>query len=216
MSQPLVNAFFALSFLPATVPSQHGRIPPEQIVRFEPQVVEVPDFQASGYILDIGGGGEGVIGQLKPAQVVAIDLIPRELAEAPPGPLKIVMDARELKFLDGTFQTATAFFSLMYMEAAEHPKVLAEIHRVLAPGGRLLIWDGTVPAQYGEKKWAMFRLHIRLPAAEIKTGYGVKLGETVHDAAYYARLAEGASFTVSQQQENGRMFYLELRKASGR
>ena len=39
--------------------------------------------------MDICGGGEGIIGQMKPAQVIAIDLSKRELEEAPPGPLKI-------------------------------------------------------------------------------------------------------------------------------
>jgi len=45
--------------------------------------------------LDIGGGGEGVIGQMKGKQVIAIDPNRRELEEAADGPLKIVMDARE-------------------------------------------------------------------------------------------------------------------------
>ena len=88
--------------------------PPKMHV-FDRQDFVVADFQAVGYILDIGGGGEGIIGQMKPAQVIAVDLSKRELEEAPPGPLKIVMDATDLKFLDGSFETATAFFSLMYM-----------------------------------------------------------------------------------------------------
>ncbi len=33
--------------------------------------LEVPDFECDGTILDIGGGGEGVIGRLKGNQVVA-------------------------------------------------------------------------------------------------------------------------------------------------
>jgi hypothetical protein len=52
----------------------------------------VDDFDAAGYILDIGGGGEGVIGQLKGERVVAIDKQKRELEEAAPGALKIVID----------------------------------------------------------------------------------------------------------------------------
>src|SRR5690348_1504129 len=88
--------------------------PPKMHV-FERQDFAVSDFRASGYILDIGGGGEGIIGQMKPSQVIAIDLVKRELEEAPPGPLKIVMDATDLKFLDRSFDTVTAFFSLMYM-----------------------------------------------------------------------------------------------------
>ena len=52
---------------------------------FDRQDFTVADFQAEGYVLDIGGGGEGIIGQMKPKQVIAIDLSKRELEEAPPG-----------------------------------------------------------------------------------------------------------------------------------
>ncbi len=50
-----------------------------------------------------------IIEQLKGKQAVAIDLSKRELDEAPGDPLlKIVMDARDLKFVDGSFPTATS------------------------------------------------------------------------------------------------------------
>ena len=40
---------------------------------FKKQTVEVGDFHTDGFILDIGGGGEGVIGLLKDKQVLVID-----------------------------------------------------------------------------------------------------------------------------------------------
>ena len=67
-------------------------------------------------ILDIGRSCRGTIGRVKPKQVVAIDISPSELKEAPADFLKIVMDATDLKFLDGSFGTVTAFYSLMYMK----------------------------------------------------------------------------------------------------
>lgn len=67
-------------------------------------------------ILDIGGGGEGIIGLLYGSKVVAIDQRKKELEEAPEGPLKIVMDARELNFLDNSFDAVTSFFTLMYVK----------------------------------------------------------------------------------------------------
>ncbi|NIV40215.1 MAG: methyltransferase domain-containing protein, partial [Anaerolineae bacterium] len=95
---------------------------------FDSQTVRVHDFESTGFILDIGGGGEGIIGLLKGQEVIALDLRKEELEEAPPGPLKIVMDAKELQFLDGAFGTATAFFSLMYLKSREdQQKVLAEV-----------------------------------------------------------------------------------------
>ena len=83
---------------------------------YEKQVVVVEDFASTGHILDIGGGGEGIIGLLKGQDVIAIDIRRRELEEAAEGALKIVMDARDLQFLDGAFSTATAFFSLMCLK----------------------------------------------------------------------------------------------------
>ena len=49
--------------------------------------------ELSGRILDIGGGGEGVIGRVYGPQVTAIDVSVEELAEAPEGFEKLVMDA---------------------------------------------------------------------------------------------------------------------------
>src|SRR4030067_3841096 len=56
---------------------KHRPISQERIYRFPPLDVVVEDFPAPGLILDIGGGGEGVIVQLKHQQVWAIDLIKR-------------------------------------------------------------------------------------------------------------------------------------------
>jgi SAM-dependent methyltransferase len=191
---------------------QHPKIEEKEVVRFERQEITLADFPAEGHIVDIGGGGEGVIGQLKPRQTVAVDLIKRELEESPPGPLKIVMDARELKFLDNAIPTITAFYCLMYVAETDHAKVFREAHRVLAPGGRLLIWDAMTPRKQAEKKWALFPLTVNLPGKQIKTGYGVPLGDQPHDPAYYSELGIMAGFEITTKREDGRHFFLEMRK----
>ena len=118
----------------------------------EKQKVRLKDFQTEGWILDLGGGGEGIIGQLKGSQVVAIDPVKNELLEAPDGPLKIIMDARKLEFLDESFNMVTAFFTLMYIPAADHPGVLREAWRVLRPSGKLLIWEVALPTRHGSNQ----------------------------------------------------------------
>lgn len=88
----------------------------DRLFFFEREEVIVDDFDTVGLILDIGGGGRGVIGELKNQQVIAIDPSKRELEGAVDGPLKIIMDATNLQFLDETFHTATSFYTLMYIK----------------------------------------------------------------------------------------------------
>ncbi len=185
---------------------------PEEVYKHDRLEVDVPDFAAEGLILDIGGGGEAVISQLKGKQVVAIDLLKRELEDAPGQPLlKIVMDARNLQFLDHTFPTVTAFFTFMYMNPAEHEKVFQEIHRVLQTGGRFLLWDVTFPKRTDERqRFVLYPLHIKLPTKEITTGYGVHFAEG-QGADHYTELAGKTGFDLVSRRDAAGWYYLEFR-----
>ena len=96
----------------------------------EQQTIEIKPIKTDGFILDIGGGGEGIIGKLNGTQVAAIDKRPQELEETHNDALKIVMDATDLKFLDNTFTAATAL---------EPPSAVttAELCRIVLSGGAL-------------------------------------------------------------------------------
>jgi hypothetical protein len=188
-----------------------------RMYQFDRKDLTVEDFDASGYVLDIGGGGEGIIGRMKGQQVVAIDLYQRELLESPPGPLKIIMDAADLKFLDESFETLTAFYSLMYMNPETQRKAFAEAARVMKRGARWLIWDAIIPTVLDpQTAGPVFYFHFMLPKETVKTGYGTFWPKERHDLSYFNALASGCGLRVAAAQEQGGVFgtfFMELQKA---
>ena len=186
----------------------------ERYYVYERQRVNVNDLPSSGHILDIRGGGEGIIGLLKGQDVIAIDKNCRELEEAAEGAIKSAMDARDLQLLDGAFNTATAFFSLMYLkEIADHRKVFDETFRVLRPGGRFLIWDTNIsePLEAPQPNYAVL-LTVRVKDREIETGYGQPWPAETHDLSFYERLAQQTGFQVEGRETEGHFFFLRLQK----
>ena len=192
--------------------SEH-EISEDQIHFLEKRTITVEDFDAPGLILDIGGGGEGIIGQLKGEKVVAIDLSKEELKEAPAGPAKIVMDARNLKFPDDMFSTVTAFFTLMYIQdKADCELVFREAFRVLKSGGCFLIWDTVIPDRPDtDKEIVAFHIDVRLPDREIATGYGTRWPDE-DTRRLCTQLAELVGFNVVSKEAQGASFFLELKK----
>ncbi len=212
--------FIAACFLAAQAPAQEKnphegqeKIDPARVYRYEKQELALPDFPAEGWILDIGGGGEGVIGRLKGPQVVAVDLYSWGLRRTPPGPLKLVMDATDLKFLDETFGTVTSFFTLMYMNPDQQEKAMREAFRVLKPSGKMRIWDVELPVPLDPKKdLVVYPFEFRLPHETVETGYGTFFPKQPMDLNYYSRMAQRAGFTVDESQVVGRTFRLVLQK----
>jgi SAM-dependent methyltransferase len=191
------------------------KIDPARVFTFEKQELEVADFPAEGWILDIGGGGEGVIGRLKGSQTVAIDLYSWGLRRTPSGPLKLVMDATDLKFIDESLGTVTSFFTLMYMNPEQQEKAIREAFRVLKPGGRMRVWDVELPVSPNPKKdMVMYPFRFRLPKEIVDTGYGTFFPKQPMDLRYYSRMAEAAGFIAEDRQLIGRTFRLVLQKKS--
>ncbi len=176
--------------------------------------LEVKDFASDGPILDIGGGGEGVIGRLKGNQVVAIDLYQEELDEAPNGPQKIVMDARQLTFPEDSFGAVTAFFSLMYMKTRQdHQQVTEQAWRVLKPGGHLLVWEIDLAnrPQTRQERY-MVRLRYRVGDFEKGTAYGARWPTEVRGEDYYRQLAREAGFEHLTTESVAHLMFLEFIK----
>ena len=134
------------------------------------------------------------------------------LEDAPGCGLKIMMDARDMKFLGNTFDTATAFFTLMYIGCEGHGKVFSEVYRVLKPGGRFLLWDMAVPENTEKQKTVILMgIEVHLKDRKVLTGYGTKWSR-VQNLAWFRGLAEEAGFTVLESKEEGGLVHLDLRK----
>jgi ubiquinone/menaquinone biosynthesis C-methylase UbiE len=176
----------------------------------EIQSIELSRIETDGFILDIGGGGEGIIGKLNGRQVIAIDTSERELQGTQNDALKVVIDATDLKFLPESFDVCTAFFSFLYSAKNKRLKVFEEVHRVLRNNGKLLIWDVKIPEKFGNYKAFMVRLKVRLPNEEAEAGYGVKW--QTQEIEYFKDLAQKTNFKVVSEWNKGEIFYLEMSK----
>jgi ubiquinone/menaquinone biosynthesis C-methylase UbiE len=200
---------------PAFAVQQHAEprsVSPGEIHTFKPQAVPLGPIEAEGLILDIGGG-DGVISHLMGNQVVAIDVSRDNLGKRQVESLRIVMDARELSFVDESFVTSTAFFTLLRFDAPDQAKVLEEAHRVLEPGGRLLIWDAIFGPRPEGKQIAMIPVAVKIKGENIDTGYSRRWPDEIHDLDHYRGLAEAAGFTVVEVDQKAAWFRLVLQKA---
>ena len=181
---------------------------------FPMEELEVENIDADGFILDIGGGGEGIIGRLMGEKVVAIDINKKELEEAADGPLKIVMDARALHFLDSSFYTATAFFSLMYINnRADQQTLVNEIWRVLKSGGHFHLWDVDLSSRPDtNKEMYLVQLKCRIGEEVIETGYGQRWPTNACGQADYIKLANSVGFRLVQIKKIENLFHLHFIK----
>jgi len=170
--------------------------------------IQLNPFPTTEFILDIGGGGEGVIAQLMGNQVIAIDLRRDELEETDNDALKIVMDASDLQFLDASFHMVTAFYTFMYIPIASHQKVFKEVYRVLKPGGRFLVWDGQMPTKPNtEHDIVVMTSTISMPGKTIETGYGCHWPTKALDLDHYLAMGKEHGFSpIKRNGEAGKIF----------
>ncbi len=164
----------------------------------------------TGTILDIGGGGEGVIGRLYGRQVTAIDDRQEELDEAPGGFEKRLMDARQLAFPDGSFDQATFFYSLMFMGEDTRRQALQEAVRVVRPGGGIHLWDAVIPEHAPQPFLA--EVTVSLPGETLSVTYGVGGQVPPMDADNLQALCEELGLKMAKKQVENGHFYLWFEK----
>ncbi len=164
-----------------------------------------------GKVIDIGGGGEGVIAQAGAAGVVAIDRFISEVHEArgkAPDATWMVADATELPFEGHCFDNATAFFSCMYMSDDAKQKVFRETRRVLKKGGEFWIWDA-----YMVPRGKVFAIRLRVDfhhMPKINTVYGVSA--KAQSAASIVGLLREAGFEPQVITNQKHWFQIKARR----
>lgn len=185
----------------------------ERMYIVENQKITIEEEITGQRILDIGGGGEGIIGLCYGNRVIAIDHRRDELEEAPEGALKIVMDAREMLFLEKTFDAVTSFFTMMYIDNHNHEKIFREIYRVLKDNGEFILWDTMIP-EYddGIKDIFVVQLEIEISDNVIKTGYGVSRKNKAQDIDYFIEMGKNTGFIIKKKEMKDKLFKIVFRK----
>jgi ubiquinone/menaquinone biosynthesis C-methylase UbiE len=188
--------------IPGVDPKTNQITPYQQI-----SIDEIPQ----GSIIDIGGGGEGVIAQVGGKRITAIDKRQSEIDEAfdkAPDANWMVADATDLPFEKEEFDNATSFFCGMYMSNEDIGKSIEEIYRVLKPGGEFWIWDSKIDT---DKESFIIVLSISLPGKEkFGTGYGT--GKKHQNEEMYKKYLEDAGFKVKEVEVAKYWFYIKAQK----
>ena len=157
--------------------------------------------QASGEVLEIGFGSGMTLPFYDPAKVTGLTVVePSEgmnrraeaRLSASPVPVKSVPGAGEgLPFAEASFDTVVTCLTLC--SVLDVPKVLAEIRRVLKPGGRFLFLEHVLSDDAGRRRWQR-----RLTPLQKVVGVGCNLDR---DSAAMVRAAGFDLPPVSQQLE---------------
>jgi len=175
------------------------------------QYIDLSTTTFTGKVLDIGGGGEGIIARVGGNNVLAIDCRADELAESPDVGWKVVMDACQLNFIDNYFDNTTFFYSLMYMDLQTAQQAIKEAYRVLKPGASLWIWDAVIPQ---EKTTDAFLAHLSIKLSETETvntsyGAGWHKGQSLDSVK---QLCLQAGFVYCDGNTNCEAFTLRFKK----
>jgi len=124
------------------------------------------------------------------------------------------MDARNLQFLNNTFDAVTAFFTLMYIPKSDHMQVFYELYRVLKLGGEFYLWDVAIPVYLGtETDIFVVPLEIELKnGLKINTAYGTLWKEHEQCASYYQELGIQTGFQSVLVESANEIFCLKFKK----
>lgn len=178
------------------------------------QQITLKRLNPEGLILDIGGGGEGLVSRIEGKRVCALDIRMSEIREAQihGAPANwIVGDGRNLGFSNSSFDEVTLWFSLGYMRNWDTKRrVLEEARRVLKEQGSISIMATKIPESTEE---FVFWAHFILPDGTVsKTGYGVRgnQGQTMESVI---KLLEKLEFKILSAVDHEAWFNITAKRS---
>ena len=177
------------------------------------QKIPLERIERSGRILDLGGGGEGIVSRLEGQRVYAVDASFQKIREArihPTDSQWILADARSLCFQDSMFDIATFWFSLGYFRDMKSKKTaLREACRSLKKGGRLSIIAASITCP--EDRF-VFKTQLTFPdGTTSQMAFAVK-GNQNQDADVIMKLVKDVGFEVAQLKEYEYWFRIKAQK----
>jgi SAM-dependent methyltransferase len=157
---------------------------------FDRELLDAFAAEVTGPVRDVGCGPAGHITRYladRGVQVAGVDLSQRgiEVARARHPDLRFeVADLRALPDADASLGGIVAFYSVIHLPRPELPAAFAEFHRVLRPGGALLIAMHGGAGETGADDWF---------------DRGVSVRVTLVEHPELAGLLEAAGFTIIAQ-----------------
>lgn len=178
------------------------------------QTIYLDDLPKDRLILDIGGGGEGLVSRIGGKRVCAVDYRMSEILEAkihgPPANW-FVADAMSLPFQDRSFDMVTLWFSLGYMTGwTTKERIMAQSFRALKTEGDLSIYAGRIDCR--EEHFIFNALFILPDGTVSKVGYGVQgnQGQTIDRVC---SLLKKVGFDDLQVEDNDWWFKVHAHRA---
>jgi ubiquinone/menaquinone biosynthesis C-methylase UbiE len=177
------------------------------------QRIVLEKIEQMGTVLDIGGGGEGLVSRLEGQRVCAVDIRLPKIHEARiygSDSQWILADARNLCFQDSCFDIATFWFSLGYLnELSSKKKALQEVHSCLRRGGHLSILAAVITCPENR---LVFRTQFAFPDGTVsQISYGVKGNQNQH-IEQITRLVQDAGFQVTNAETHEFWFRIDCLK----